>query len=232
MTNIARVISHRHHADVGISPFQLMCRLSLDSRGQICYALFQHCYNPIHFLHTHHFYLDFFFLASVHTTRINSSINHYLLSLFFLSPSVDLINTRVYVGIILFYFPQHLTSHHNGAYLRDSSRVPQRRPFIYSNHHTPSGHSRVYRGTQVRTGGAHGREYAAKEAVNLRWLYRARSERHGSSIHISPSVRAQDPAGPLQGGTAFCIHHQMQQRSCSNAAYLAVLRPASVLKTK
>ena len=32
--------------------------------------------------------------------------------------------------------------------LRDSSRVPRRRPFIYLNRHTPSSQSRVYRVTQ------------------------------------------------------------------------------------
>ena len=36
--------------------------------------------------------------------------------------------------------PVHLhTQAESGAYLRDSSRVPRRRPFIYLNRHTPSG---------------------------------------------------------------------------------------------
>ena len=35
------------------------------------------------------------------------------------------------------------TQAESGAYLRDSSRVPRRRPFIYLNHHTPSDQSRV-----------------------------------------------------------------------------------------
>ena len=44
--------------------------------------------------------------------------------------------------------PAHLhTQAESGAYLRDSSRVPRRRPFIYFNRHTPSGQSRVYRVT-------------------------------------------------------------------------------------
>ena len=48
--------------------------------------------------------------------------------------------------------PAHLHTQQaeSGAYLRDSSRVPRRRPFIYLNRHTPSGQSRVYRVTQLR----------------------------------------------------------------------------------
>ena len=57
--------------------------------------------------------------------------------------------------------PVHLrTEAESGAYLRDSSLVPRRRPFIYLNHHTPSGQSRVYRVTQLRTDGVHCRESA------------------------------------------------------------------------
>ena len=42
--------------------------------------------------------------------------------------------------------PTHLhTQAESGAYLRDSSRVPRQRPFIYLNRHMPSGQSRVYR---------------------------------------------------------------------------------------
>ena len=45
--------------------------------------------------------------------------------------------------------PAHLhTQAESGAYLRDSSRVPRRRPFIQFTRHTPSGQSRVYRVTQ------------------------------------------------------------------------------------
>ena len=43
----------------------------------------------------------------------------------------------------------------SGAYLRDSSRFPRRRLFIYLNHHTPSGQSRTNRVTQLRTDGVH-----------------------------------------------------------------------------
>ena len=61
--------------------------------------------------------------------------------------------------------PDHLhTQAESGAYLRDSSRVPRRRPFIYLNRHTPSGQSRVYRVTQLRTDGVH----AGTGPVNLK----------------------------------------------------------------
>ena len=47
------------------------------------------------------------------------------------------------------------------TYVRDSSRFSRRRPFIINlNRHTPSGQSRVYRVTQLRTDGVHFRESA------------------------------------------------------------------------
>ena len=47
--------------------------------------------------------------------------------------------------------PAHIyTQAESGAYLRDSSRVPRRRPFIYLK-----PQSRVYRVTQLRTDGVH-----------------------------------------------------------------------------
>ena len=54
------------------------------------------------------------------------------------------------------------TQAESGAYLRDCSRVPRRRPFIYL---TPSGQSRVYRVTQLRTNGVHCRESAGTGPV-------------------------------------------------------------------
>ena len=61
------------------------------------------------------------------------------------------------------------TQAESGAYLRDSSRFPRRRPFIYLNrHNTPSGQSRVYRVTQMRTDGIHCRESAGTETVVLK----------------------------------------------------------------
>ena len=76
--------------------------------------------------------------------------------------------------------PAHLhTQDESGAYLRDSSRVPRRRLFIYLNRHTPSGQSRVYRVTQMRTDGVHCRESAGTGPVVLKvvpnecWLGRS-----------------------------------------------------------
>ena len=65
--------------------------------------------------------------------------------------------------------PAHLhTQAESGAYSRDSSRVPRWRPFIYLNRHPPSGQSRVYRVTQLRTDGVHCRESAGTGPVNLK----------------------------------------------------------------
>ena len=65
--------------------------------------------------------------------------------------------------------PAHLhTQAEPGAYLRDSSRVPRRRPFIYLNRPTPSGQSRVYRATQLRTDGVYCRESTGRGPVVLK----------------------------------------------------------------
>ena len=62
--------------------------------------------------------------------------------------------------------PAHLhTQAEPGTYLQDSSRGPRRRPFIYLNHHTPSGQSRIYLVTQLRTDGVHCRESAGTGPV-------------------------------------------------------------------
>ena len=58
-----------------------------------------------------------------------------------------------------------LLSAEPGARFRDSSRFPRRRPFIFSNRHTPSGQSRVYRVTQLRTDAVHSGEVADKVEV-------------------------------------------------------------------
>ena len=58
------------------------------------------------------------------------------------------------------------TQAESGASLRDSSRVPRRRPFK-KKRHTPSGQSRVYRVTLLRTDGVHCRESAGTRPVNL-----------------------------------------------------------------
>ena len=55
--------------------------------------------------------------------------------------------------------PPHLhTRAGSNTYLRDPSRVQRRYPFIYFNRYTPSGQSRVYLVTQLRTDGVHCRE--------------------------------------------------------------------------
>ena len=80
--------------------------------------------------------------------------------------------------------PAHLhTQAESGAYLRDSSRVPRRRPFIILNRHTPSGQSRVYRVTQLHTDGVHCRESAGTGPVNVKV---------GSSERVPPWQVAMD----------------------------------------
>ena len=55
-----------------------------------------------------------------------------------------------------------------GAYSRDSSQFPWWRPFIYLNHHTPSGRSLIYRVKQLRTDGVHCRKSASTGPVSLK----------------------------------------------------------------
>ena len=65
--------------------------------------------------------------------------------------------------------PAHLhTQAESGAYSRDSCRFPRRRPFIYLNRHMPSGQSRVYRVTHLRTDDVHCRESAGTGPVVLK----------------------------------------------------------------
>ena len=65
--------------------------------------------------------------------------------------------------------PAHVhTQAESGAYLRDSSRVPRRRPLFILNRYTPSGQSRVNRVPQLRTDGVHCRESAGKGSENLK----------------------------------------------------------------
>ena len=65
--------------------------------------------------------------------------------------------------------PAHLhTQGESGAYSRDSSRFPRRRPFFYLNRHTPSGQCRLYRATQLRTNDVHRREFAGTGPVVLK----------------------------------------------------------------
>ena len=65
--------------------------------------------------------------------------------------------------------PAHLHPQaESGAYLRDSSRFPRRRPFIHLNHLMPLGQSRIDRVTRLRTDGVHCRESAGTGPVNLK----------------------------------------------------------------
>ena len=65
--------------------------------------------------------------------------------------------------------PAHLhTQAECCAYLQDPSRIPRRSPFIYLNRHMPSGQSRVYRVTHLRTDGVHCRDSAGTVPVNLK----------------------------------------------------------------
>ena len=76
--------------------------------------------------------------------------------------------------------PAHLhTKAESSASLRDPSRVPRRRSFLYLNRHTPSGQPRVYWVAQLRTDGIHCWESAATGIINLKvvpnecWLGRS-----------------------------------------------------------
>ena len=60
------------------------------------------------------------------------------------------------------------TQAESGAYLRDFSRLPRRRPLIYLNRHTPSGQSRVYWVTQLHTDGVHCRKLAGTGPVAVK----------------------------------------------------------------
>ena len=60
------------------------------------------------------------------------------------------------------------TQAESGAYLRDFSRLPRRRPLIYLNRHTPSGQSRVYWVTQLHTDSVHCRKLAGTGPVAVK----------------------------------------------------------------
>ena len=96
--------------------------------------------------------------------------------------------------------PAHLhTRAESGAYLRDSSRGPRRRPFFFLSRHTPSGQSRVYRVTQWRTDGVHCREPAGTGPVNLKvvlngcCLGRAPWTKYYSPLFPTPTIGMVEP---------------------------------------
>ena len=92
--------------------------------------------------------------------------------------------------------PAHLhTQAESGAYLRDSSRVPRRRPFIYLN--APyaigsvpslSGHAIAY------TDGVHCREFAGTGPVNFKvvpnecWLGRSPWTNYYAPLFLTPTI--------------------------------------------
>ena len=95
--------------------------------------------------------------------------------------------------------PAHLhTQASSGAYLRDSSRFPRRRPFIYLNRHTPSGHSRVYRVTQLRTDGIHCRQSADTRPVVLK-VVRVTGAAFSDVTHGPVTVRLSFHHSPTKG---------------------------------
>ena len=97
--------------------------------------------------------------------------------------------------------PAHLhTQAESGAYLRDSSRVPRRRPYIYFSRHTPSGQSRVYRDTLLRTDGVHCRESAGTGPVNLKVVP------NGCCLGKSPRINSYPPLFPTPTIGMKCGH--------------------------
>ena len=56
----------------------------------------------------------------------------------------------------------------SGAFSRYSSRIPGQASIYFYQHHTPSGQSRVYRVTQLRTDGVHCRESVGTGPVVLK----------------------------------------------------------------
>ena len=65
--------------------------------------------------------------------------------------------------------PAHLhTQAESAAYLRDSSRVPWRRPLLYLKRHTLSAQSRVHRVTQLRTDVVHCLESTGTGPISLK----------------------------------------------------------------
>ena len=98
-----------------------------------------------------------------------------------------------------------------GAYSRDSSRFPRRRPFIYLNRHRPSGQSRVYRITQLHTDGVRCRQSASTRPVVLKVvpLRGAASYHHGpinERLSFStPTIVEQDNTDSKEGYGPTCF---------------------------
>ena len=86
--------------------------------------------------------------------------------------------------------PAHLhTQAESGAFLRDSSRFPRRRPFIYSNRHTPSGQSEFIGSRKLRTDGVN----SAEGRTSQLYLYNAAPDPFFYPFSSTPySVRAEN----------------------------------------
>ena len=105
--------------------------------------------------------------------------------------------------------PAHLhTQAESGAYSRDSSRFPPRRPFISLNRHTPSGQSRVYRVTQLRTDGVHCRESAGTGPVVLK------------VVPVTGAAILQVTMGQIVCAPLFSHTHYWYEVGCNNTLIL------------
>ena len=90
--------------------------------------------------------------------------------------------------------PAHLhTQAESGAYLRNSSRVPRRRPFIYINRHTPSVQSRVYRVTQLRTDDVHRRYFQHAHFIPIVGVGEREANINWSMVNCQGSTRSELP---------------------------------------
>ena len=130
--------------------------------------------------------------------------------------------------------PAHLhTQAESGVHLRDSSRVPRRRPFIYLNRHTPSGQSRVYRVTQLRTDGVHCREFAGTGPVNLKVVPETGATLAGHHGPINMRLSFPHPLSILSGhvgstgGTTNIDPPVYRPTSSIQPSYLIIVYAAS-----
>ena len=114
--------------------------------------------------------------------------------------------------------PAHLhTQAESGAYLRDSSRVPRQRPFIYLNRHTSSSQSRVYRVTHLRTDGVHCRESAGSGPVSLRVVP------NECCLGRSPWTNSYAPLFPTPTIGMKWLYHVEITGGCDRLTFVALL---------
>ena len=170
--SLPRVCRHRASKPQGISERVLPWQITMD---QLIFASLSH---------THYWYeMGMLKVPAVWINRVSCPSCSFVVSIYnstgkmniSLSPFApeNLVSRDGFGSSPVTRQPAQLhTQAESGVYLRNSSRVPRRRsfmcPFIYLNHHTPSGQSRVYRVTQLRTDGVHCRESAGTWPVNLK----------------------------------------------------------------